>query len=201
MFNYFRFHHMIITGDINSRCGDIIHSNPTIKHVSNPCQIVNMNRKKIINILQDQKDLVMANGFISNQVTFDSNYTFYRGKWKSQVDFLFTNNIDSISSFKILDKNIYSNHCPISSTFCATFNINLNFINECTKACFNYDCYDVNKRSPNCIKWQRVDIVKMTALMEQDAQQIMSDLHNAKDAAKVINYHMSYIQHAKIVTK
>ena len=41
------------------------------------------------------------------------------------------------------------------------------------------------KRSPNCIKWQQVDIVKMTALMEQDAQQIMSDLHNTNDAAKL----------------
>ena len=171
---------------LTPRCGDVIHTNPIIKHhVTNPDQVLNINGKKLINVLKDNKYLVIANGFISGQVAFDSSYTFYREEWKSQVDFVFTNNIASIALFKVLDKNVYSDHCPIAIKLYTTIDVDLYFVNKCPKGTFDYDCYDINKRSRNPVDWRRVDVIKMTDLMVQDAHLIMIDLHNADDVIKI----------------
>ena len=174
LIEHFPLHHIII-------CGDVIHRIPIIKHVINPDQVLNINGKKLINVLKDNKNLVIANGLISSQVTFDSSYTFYRGEWKSQVDFVFANNIDSITLFKILDKNIYSDLVQESSIrqlmlIC----ISLTDVQKGT-----FDCYDINKRSRNPINWRRVYVIKMTHLMVQDAHRIMIVLHNADDVIKI----------------
>ena len=49
---HFKYRTLFIAGDLNSRCDNIRHKNPSINHVANPDKIVNGNDKKLNNIFQ-----------------------------------------------------------------------------------------------------------------------------------------------------
>ena len=93
--------HILIVGDLHCRYGNIKYSNTAIKHVPNPDQVINMNGKKIVKMLEDNKDFTIANGFISNANTYDSKFTCYRGKLNSQVDLAISNCITDVILFCI----------------------------------------------------------------------------------------------------
>ena len=132
-------------------------------------------------MLEDNKDFTIANGFISNANTYDSKFTFYRGKFNSQVDLAISNSITDVILFCILDKKIYSDHCPISISCNFKYDVDLNTINECAKALFNYDSVDINKRSQIPIVWQKVDVIKAIEQMKFDAARLLTQIHDLDD--------------------
>ena len=178
LIEHFKYNKLIIVGDLNSRCGNTRHLIPSINHIPNPDKIKNGNGKKIQRILQDDERLVMLNGLVSDQMVYDSNFTFYRGTLKSQVDIAFTNNLESVTSFKILDKTIYSDHCPVTLSCHFKHCFDLDLVNECAKGIFSYDNHDVNKRLKIPISWSRVDVVKAISHMEKEGTSIIANLND-----------------------
>ena len=139
--NHFNSRYLILCDDINSRRGDALYLfTAWDKPCENPDQFVNSNEKNLIKVINDNRDLVNINEYIAYKI-FDSYYTFYRGTFKSQVDFVLANNIENIS-LDILNKYINSDHCAISVSCRIKMNIDLKFINEC----INYDNRGVNMR-------------------------------------------------------
>ncbi len=89
---------------------------------------------------------------------YDSNYTFYRGTAKSQNDVAFSNDIRSISSLQILNKQIQSDHCPLSMECTINLMVPLELVHDCAYHTFNIDQYDINRRLKQPIIFDRVDI-------------------------------------------
>ena len=77
---------------------------------------------------------------------FDSKFTFYCGKLRSQNDLVITNSVDLISSFTIIDKVVYSDHCPNSTTCTINPVCSLDFITQCLNSAFNNNHWDINRR-------------------------------------------------------
>ena len=65
------------------------------------------------------------------QKKFDSNFTFFRGALRSQVDLVISNKVHDINSFNIMNKVIYSDHCPF--ILCCSTNIlpDLHLLRNC----------------------------------------------------------------------
>ena len=150
---------MYITGDMNARVGTISNSN----HRTNPGVVINPNGKNLIDILN-----VVLNGL--NNRKFESKYTFFRGNARSQVDLAITNRPNEITPYKILNKLIYSDHCPM--TFSSLLKPSLHFIGECSRITFSYDHYATNKRIKIPLNITRIEIPKATSSLKELAQQI-----------------------------
>ena len=75
---------------------------------------------------------------------FDSTFTFYRGSCRSQNDMILANHYTSVESFKIMDKMIYSDHCPTATTYVIDPICSLDFVSRCTDGAFNDDHLDIN---------------------------------------------------------
>ena len=60
--------------------------------------------------------MIIANGAIysSEERKLDTDFTFFRGKMKSQNDLTITNNLLTIGELHIKPKMMFSDHCPIS---------------------------------------------------------------------------------------
>ncbi len=156
--DYFKSSQLLIVGDLNTRIGTL-----NDDYTPNPDQVVNEHGKQLLRICGYDDDVKIINGY---KKKFDSDFTFYRGKVRSQVDFAITNRVSSIDTFSILQKNIHSDHCPLEIT-CSTTSIpDLQFIKRCTDGLFNYDHCDVNKRIRNPISVLKLDIPKVVASLE-----------------------------------
>ena len=128
-------------------------------------------------MLEGNKYFTIANGFISIVNTYDSKFTFYRGKFNSQIDLAISSSITDVILFCSLDKKIYSDHCPISISCNIKYDVDLNTINECAKGHFNYDSLDINKRSKILIVWQKVAAEQMKCR----AARLLTQLHDLDD--------------------
>ena len=62
----------------------------------------------LLEIYNRTSDFVIVNGFYDKNKKFDSNFTFYCGNVRSQVDLVISNRINDIISFTIMDKYIFS---------------------------------------------------------------------------------------------
>ena len=83
----------------------------------------------------------MLNGYYDENKTFDSKFTFYRGNVRSQVDLALSNKITEVNSFTILDKYIYSDHCPIVITCNITWKPSLLNVRDCSEGLLCYNHY------------------------------------------------------------
>ena len=157
--DYFKSSQLLIIGDLNTRIGTIAG-----KYTRNPDQIINEHGKALLRVCEGNDNISIVNGFNRQ---FDSDFTFYRGKVRSQVDFAITNKVSLIDSFSILQKTIHSDHCPLKIA-CSTNSVpDLQFIKSCTDGLFNYDHFDVNKRIRNPISLLKLDIPKVIASLEE----------------------------------
>ena len=119
-------------GDLNARVGDIIYDKPYVTYAKNPDCTVNSNGRKILKWIDQANDMLLVNGYVGyNGKKFDTDFTFYRGKVKSQNDLAFTNDIESIKSFNILQKLIQSDHCPISLNMEVELATPLEIVHDC----------------------------------------------------------------------
>ena len=106
-------------GDLNSRFGQPPLFDEQMSYKANPDKIINANGRSLIRILNEEKSFHLVNGLETKSLHCDSTFTFFLGDVSSQNDISLTNNTDLISEFKILERNIYSDHKPISITLSA----------------------------------------------------------------------------------
>ena len=174
----FNSYHLIVTGDMNARvgtprCGDLI-----FKYTKNLDVIVNSNGTKILDLINRWKDMIILNGLVYNDKVLDSQFTCYRGKLRSQNDLMLSNKLEEIKEFQIMEKYIYSDHCPIALTCTIEITPSLELVYKCSKDIFNYDHLDVNRRILPPLKLHRIDIKKAISSLEVSADKIKEEIGN-----------------------
>ena len=135
-----------------SHLGTVNYNNPTFSHQKNPDTVINNNGGKLLKWSDERKYMILLNGLVYENKEFDSKFIFFQ-----RCNKIFSNTLNSIDTFEILDKMIYSDHCPIVFSCTITPSIPLEFVYACSKGLFNYDHYDVNKRMRHPINMSRID--------------------------------------------
>ena len=160
---------LIITGDLNCRIGTPNQNN--LIYTENPDQTKNNTGARLMQWLLHKK-LFVVNGLSWNGTTYDSKYTCYRGRYQSQNDLLMTNNVDMISAFNIMKKEIYSDHCPTKTTMKIRPECSMNFIKQCAAHVFKDDHWDINKRKVAPLKMEKIDWATARLELERCAESI-----------------------------
>ena len=125
-----------LIGDLNSRCGT-----PAGSYTVNPDKGVNSYGKKMIEMC-NSLNMIPVNGFIRGDCSFDSDYTFFRGKTKSQNDWCVTNSVQNITKFKILPRIVVSDHAPLSLGIKLPAPCTWQLLGMICHGNFSYDMYD-----------------------------------------------------------
>ena len=128
--------------------------------------------------------MLMLNGLQFKDKSFDSAHTFYRGKAMSQNDVAFSNDAGSISSFRLLQKMIQSDHCRISLDYTVRLVAPIDFVHECAHHTFNNDHYDVNRRLKQPFRMDRIDIPKVIEKLSMPF--VLDDSNNNLSAIRFI---------------
>ena len=124
IYEKFKNHKLLVIGDMNSRIGSVPYNNASFRHHENPDTFVNRHGRKLRKWINNT-NMILLNGLTTYYKKFGSKYTFYRGKLFSQNDLVFSNDISYVDSLKILEKNIYSDHCPISVSCTVLISVSL----------------------------------------------------------------------------
>ena len=169
IYGMFHSYQLFVVGDLNCRVGTPSHSN--INYTSNPDTVVNRNGSKLNKWLCG-KNLCIMNGYNSETKKMDSNFTFFRGKSRSQNDLILSNTIDTVESLTILDKEIYSDHTPVS--FCISVRpwCSLNFIQDCAKGFLSDDHWDINKRRVPSLIFSKINWPETIRCLEEKSSMI-----------------------------
>ena len=170
LMDYYKDKNLIIAGDLNSRIGTIPN------HSVNPDPVINQNGTTLRGILESNPTFTVVNGLEIGQ--FDSKFTFYRGKVRSQVDLTITNTVKCVKSLEICHKNIYSDHCPMMLSCTLEFIPSIPMIRECSANMFLYDHYDVNRRIRKPLNLSRIDTAKLLPSLIQLAEDLQDETRN-----------------------
>ena len=177
---------LLLLGDLNARVADIIYKNQLIKHNKNPDTVINTNGRNVHKWIEQRQDMVMLNGLIKENVAFDTNYTFFRGKLMSQNDLVFSNDPQSISFVTILPKMTQSDHCPVTIGYEIKLDTPLDFVHDCAYHTFNNDQYDINRRVKQSFRLDKIDIPK--ALEKLSVPFDIGTENNNTSATKLSNH-------------
>ena len=85
--------------------------------------------------------------------------------------------MDKVTSFRILKKEIYSDHCPNSLTYEVKAECSMNFINQCAMNVFNDNHLDINKRKLTPLKMEMIEWSKALKELEERADLIQSRIN------------------------
>ena len=158
-----------LIGDMNARLGQPPQLNEEISYKRNPDQDLNSNGRALLRMLKEEKSFHLLNGLQYGQLDCDSELTYFQGKLSSQNDISLVNYIDMISQFKILDKNSFSDHKPISVTFDMKPKTPLEFVANCAVDTMNHDHYDINKKVLKAVRLSHLDIPACINAMDMAA--------------------------------
>ena len=186
LYNKYRTKNLLLIGDMNARVGDISYNDPTITHCKNPDDVINSNGRQFRKWVSEHDSMVLLNGLQQRDKNFDSNFTFYRGTAKSQNDLAFSNDIRSISSLQIWNKQIQSDHCPLSIDCTIKSMVPLELVHDCAYHTFNTDQYDINRRLKQPIIFDRVDI--SLAVQKLKTPYVIANESNNLTAIKLANH-------------
>ena len=160
---------------MNCRTNDLLTQNSMYLYKENPDKGINSNGRKL-KTLRDNHKIFLINGLINNDITCDSEFTYYRGKLCSQNDICITNNVDSVCNFNIKEKLIQSDHCPCMLSIKVDIYPPLQLVNDCASGVFKYDHYDMNKRLQKPINIKNINVNNLYTDLEQLAREI--DIQN-----------------------
>ena len=159
--------HTLIVGDLNSRVGAAESIYSDIDYKQNPDQIINRTGRILRDTCVANPNYVLLNGYVGRDKNFDSKFTFYRGPLRSQVDVALSNNLQHINSFSIMDKIIYSDHCPVLISCSAPTIPSLHTTRDCADGLFSYHHYDVNRIIRNPVPINRLNIPYTVSVKSQ----------------------------------
>ena len=108
----FKSYRIFIIGDLNSRCSTP--ATTTYTYLQNPDRVINSYGRKLLQLCKNN-DMVLVNGLMLGSKYFDSNFTFHRGKVRSQNDWCLSNSVECIREFRILSKQNYVRSYPTQS--------------------------------------------------------------------------------------
>ena len=114
-----------------------------------------------------------------NNKIFDTDFTFFRGKLRSQNDTCLSNNIDMIDTFSILDKNVYSDHKPCVVEISTIPKASLSIVSDCALNTFKYDHYDINKRLKKPVQLLQLEVQNTIRTLDQCATTLTNVLRNS----------------------
>ena len=171
IYTKFKDNNLLLVGDINARIGTPAFDNSSLNYSENPDIVINSHGRKLLKWIAE-KDMAIINGLMFNCKAFDTKFTYFRGKLCSQNDVAFSNRIHNIDNFKIKEKNIYSDHCPIQISCTVSLQSSLDIVYKCAKGCFNDNHNDINRRLKVPIKLSRVDVRKAVTLMDTYATEL-----------------------------
>ena len=170
----FRHYRICLIGDLNSRCGNVtIHP---YSYVQNPDPIVNPYGKNLMRLCNDN-GLVLVNGLKYEQKTFNSCFTFYRGKVKSQNDWCASNYTESIESFSILPKPIPSDHTPLSMNIRIPWLVPLELWVDISGGMFSCEMHDRSKIMKPKMTIDNVNADDLQYRFDSIADYITNNLH------------------------
>ena len=162
----------MIVGDLNSRVGSMERIYSGIDYQQNPDEIINRNGKTLRDTCVTHPNYVLLNGYVYGNKNFDSKYTFYRAAQRSQVDVALSNDMQHVNSFLIMDKLIYSDHCPITISCSVPTIPSLNITRDCADGLFSYHHYDVNRIIRNPVPINRLNIPNVVAALNNLAEDL-----------------------------
>ena len=175
-----------IVGDLNSRINNNFPKRG-YEYTQNPDSTVNQNGRILINILKEYENLIVVNGFVSENNTYDSNYTFYRKNWMSQNDICITNDINNVSNFIIAPKPLQSDHCPCVLSISIKMNFPLHLLNDYSIGFRNYDHYDINKRTRKIVHSSNVNLQQLNEDLNIIGNEINEKFTNGNVTHEYIN--------------
>ena len=188
MIRCFQDRKIFLLGDFNARCGDVKSGN--YSYSKNPDPAVNSYGKKLTSICCNS-DMVIVNGLSYGGLTFDSNFTFFRGKVKAQNDWCVTNSIPSVKSFTICPKMVVSDHCPLSTRLRFPLNLSLHFIESVSEGVLNYDMHNRAKMMKPKLRLNNINTCNLINRFDSVAEDITQALQmrdvNVNDLACEIN--------------
>ena len=153
-----------IMGDLNSRHGDM--NSQHLQYKPNPDPTINSNGQKLRQLLAETPCLKILNGLIHQNKTFDSQYTFSRGKSTSQIDICITNNTSSANNLKVLKKTAVSDHSPVTITLSVERRSPIPILEACAAGFLSYKHYDVNRKIPRTVKMENCNLVNLMKDLE-----------------------------------
>ena len=143
---------MLLVGDLNARV-----ATPTILHKVNPDTTVNSHGRKLLKLCK-QHNFNIINGM---NAQCDSNFTFFRGKTRSQNDICLTNDNKIIKSFKILKRFLISDHSPCEIVLNLDQSIPLDFVENLSKDLLNDNHYDRYHSLKPIMKLKKLDTTQV----------------------------------------
>ena len=177
IYKNFKSYQLIFTGDLNCRIGTPSY-NMNLKYSSNPDPSKNTNGLRLLRWLTDRNAIYIVNGLNWKDKMFESKFSFYRGNLCSRNDLVLTNNPNLISSFKILEKSMYSDHCAPCTTCVIKPSYSLDIITKCANGAFNDVHYDINKRKTAPLKLSKTDWVKAIPDLQEQSLRIQNCIQN-----------------------
>lgn len=175
---------VFFVGDFNSRTANRSFNTNEL-HIDNPDKIINSHGKSLLNLLTQFTKYRIINGIVRDNTSFDSNFTFFRGKLKSQIDLCITNNIDIINSFQILHKLPFSDHCPCILNIKMNLKPNMQFLIDSIEGLGNYSHVDINYRLPGKINFEKINIEGLQLSLDNLANELNEKLLRGIDIDEI----------------
>ena len=176
LIRYFRNRKVFLVGDLNARCGD-------------PDSIINSYGKKLISICSNSS-MVIVNGLKHDGMSFDSNFTFFRGKVKAQNDWCVANCVQNVRSFAICPKMAVSDHCPTSTRLKLPRLLSLEFVESVSEQMLCYDMHDRGRMMKAKLRLNNISthnlIDRLDSVAEHISEELSSDV-DIDDLACVVN--------------
>ena len=166
LFSNFEHPPTCIIGDLNSRFGQLPKNAYEIVYKDNPDKILNANGRTLLRMIKEQKTFHILNGAQVGDLRCDSDFTFFKGELCSQNDISITNCIDMVSKFQILDRNLLSDHKPITVTLSKRPRSQLEFVASCALDTLKYDHYDVNKKVLQTVRLSQLDVPRCISALD-----------------------------------
>ena len=184
---YFSQHKTIyVMGDLNSRYGDM--NTRELLYKPNPDPTINTNGQKLRKLLAETPSLAILNGLIHENRTFDSNYTFSRGKTASQIDLCLTNNIDNTNNLRIMKKTAISDHNPVTITISVKRNCPLTILKSCATGFLSYSHYDINRKIPRTVKMENCNLVNLVKDLEKLGNDLLMEFRHDIDTKEEVEH-------------
>ena len=174
----FASYQLIILGDLNCRVGTPqAPHNRNYTYIDNPDTTINPSGSRLNKWIVG-KNLLILNGLTSESKRFDSNFTFFRGDTRSQNDLVMSNAISIVESLTIMEKDIYSDHSPISIVISVSPSCPLSFLQGCAQGLFSDDHWDINKRKIPSLVFSKIDWPNAIQDLENISASIMESIQD-----------------------
>ena len=132
----------------------------------------------------------IVNGLEYGDPKCNTGHTYFRGKLCSQNDVCLMNDLASVKSFSILEKNTFSDHKPLAIELTRKPKTSLALVAQCARHTLNDDHNDVNKKVTKPVKLKNIEavntILELTTLADEIKQLMANQQLNSNELCNLI---------------